>query len=54
MSSSAFEDMLAMMDAALDLPEEDEKAAEAFEALGLPDEQAEEEEDLPEPLVGPD
>ena len=52
--SSAFEDMLAMMDAALDLPEEDEKAAEAFEALGLPDEQAEEEEDLPEPLVGPD
>lgn len=47
--SSAFEDMLAMMDSALDLAEE--PAIESPDALGLPDELPEE-EDLAEPLVG--
>jgi hypothetical protein len=47
--SSAFEDMLAMMDSALDLAEEPE--VENAAALGLADELPEE-EDLPEPLVG--
>ena len=52
--NSAFQDMLDAMDSALDLADDMDAAPEAPEALGTADEAAEEEEPLPEPLIGSD
>lgn len=50
--NSAFEDMLSMMDSALDLADDADAVPETPDALGTVDERPEPDEELAEPLIG--